>query len=106
MEERNTSNLLPRKWVFKYKGSGWILIFRENIDTLFGNLQKIANQFLIAAGIIEIISVIIILLIARNISLPMSKLMAKVIDLGRGNYNSIIEIKSSDEIGELHQILN
>jgi signal transduction histidine kinase len=84
-----------------YKGSGWILILRENTDTLFGNLQKIVNQFLIAAFIIEIISVILILLIARNISLPLSKLMAKVIDLGRGNYNSIIEIKSSDEIGEL-----
>jgi signal transduction histidine kinase len=84
-----------------YKGSGWVLILRENTDALFGDLQKIVNQFLIAAGIIEMISVILILLIARNISLPLSKLMAKVIDLGRGNYDSKIEISSSDEIGKL-----
>jgi methyl-accepting chemotaxis protein PixJ len=84
-----------------YKGSGWILILRENTDALFGDLQKIVNQFLIAAGIIVIISVILILLIARNISLPLSKLMDKVIELGKGNYNSKIEISSSDEIGKL-----
>jgi nitrate/nitrite-specific signal transduction histidine kinase len=45
--------------------------------------------------------VILILLIARNISLPLSKLMDKVIELGKGNYDSKIEISSSDEIGKL-----
>ena len=78
-----------------------VLILRENTDALFGDLQKIVNQFLIAAGIIVIISVILILLIARNISLPLTKLMDKVIDLGKGNYDSKIEISSSDEIGKL-----
>ena len=84
-----------------YKGSGWTLILRENTDAIFGNLQKIIDQFTIVAVIIVIISIIIILLIARNISLPLSKLMNKVIELGKGNYDTVIHIKSSDEIGEL-----
>ncbi|MGN6624111.1 MAG: HAMP domain-containing sensor histidine kinase, partial [Candidatus Nitrosocosmicus sp.] len=54
-----------------------------------------------ASTIIIIISIIIILLIARNISSPISKLMKKVIELGKGDYYSKIEIISSDEIGEL-----
>jgi signal transduction histidine kinase len=84
-----------------YKGSGWTLILRENTDAIFGDIQKIINQFTIVSIIIVVISIIIILLIARNISLPLSKLMNKVIELGKGNYDTIIQIKSSDEIGEL-----
>jgi signal transduction histidine kinase len=84
-----------------YKGSGWSLILRENADTIFSDIQKIANQFIIAAAIIIVISIIIILLIARNISLPISKLMEKTIELGKGDYNSEIKVKSSDEIGDL-----
>jgi signal transduction histidine kinase len=84
-----------------YKGSGWTLILRENTDAVFGNIQIIINQFTIVAVIIVIISIIIILLIARNISLPLSKLMNKVIELGKGDYDTTIHIKSSDEIGEL-----
>jgi two-component system, NarL family, nitrate/nitrite sensor histidine kinase NarX len=48
-----------------------------------------------------IASIILILFIAKNISLPLSKLMKKVIEIGKGNYDSRIETKSSDEVGEL-----
>jgi signal transduction histidine kinase len=84
-----------------YKGSGWTLILRENTDAIFGNIQKIINQFTIVAVIIVVTSIIIILLFARNISLPLSKLMSKVFEFGKGTYDTIIQIKSSDEIGEL-----
>ncbi|MGN6709210.1 MAG: sensor histidine kinase [Candidatus Nitrosocosmicus sp.] len=84
-----------------YKGSGWILILRENTGAVFSDVQNIVNQSIFASTIIIIISIIIILLIARNISTPISKLMKKVIELGKGDYYSKIEINSSDEIGEL-----
>ncbi len=84
-----------------YKGSDWFLILRENTDIVFGNLQKTADQFLIVSGIMFVISIILILFIARTISLPLSKLMRKVIEIGKGNYDSRIDIKSSDEVGEL-----
>jgi signal transduction histidine kinase len=84
-----------------YTGSNWFLLLRENADIVFGNLEKTVNQFLIISGIILIASIILILFIAKNISLPLSKLMKKVIEIGKGNYDSRIEIKSSDEVGEL-----
>ncbi|MGN6346568.1 MAG: sensor histidine kinase, partial [Candidatus Nitrosocosmicus sp.] len=84
-----------------YKGSGWILILRENTGVVFSDVQNIVNQSIFASTIIIIISIMIILLIARNISTPISKLMKKVIELGKGDYYSKIEINSSDEIGEL-----
>ncbi|TVP41051.1 ATP-binding protein [Candidatus Nitrosocosmicus arcticus] len=84
-----------------YKGSGWFLLLRENTDVVFGNLQKTVDQFLIISGIILVISIILILFIARTISLPITKLMKKVIEVGKGNYDSRIDIKSSDEVGQL-----
>ena len=84
-----------------YTGSGWFLLLRENTDIVFGNLQKTVDQFLIVSGIILVISIILILFIARTISLPLSKLMRKVIEIGKGNYDFKIDIKSSDEVGEL-----
>ena len=67
-----------------YTGSDWFLILRENTDIVFGNLQKTVDQFLIVSGIILVISIILILFIARTISLPLSKLMRKVIEIGKG----------------------
>jgi signal transduction histidine kinase len=84
-----------------YTGSNWFLLLRENADIVFGNLEKTVNQFLLVSGIILIVSIILILFISRNISLPLSKLIKKVIEIGKGNYNSMIDIKSSDEVGEL-----
>jgi signal transduction histidine kinase len=84
-----------------YTGSDWFLILRENTDIVFGNLQKTVDQFLIVSGIMLAISIILILFIARTISLPLSKLMRKVIEIGKGNYDSKMDIKSTDEVGEL-----
>jgi signal transduction histidine kinase len=84
-----------------YTGSNWFLLLRENADIVFGNLEKTVNQFLLVSGIILIVSIILILFISRNISLPLSKLIKKGIEIGKGNYNSMIDIKSSDEVGEL-----
>ena len=84
-----------------YTGSNWFLLLRENTDIVFGNLEKTVNQFLLVSAMIVIASIILILLIARNISLPLSRLMKRVIEIGNGNYESKIDIKSSDEVGEL-----
>ena len=89
------------KGYLDYPGSGWFLLLRENTATVFGNLQKTVDQFLIVSGIILVISIVLILFIARTISLPLSKLMTKVIEIGKGNYDSKIDVKSSDEVGEL-----
>ena len=84
-----------------YTGSGWFLLLRENTDIVFGNLQRTVDQFLVISGIILTISIVLILFIARTISLPLSKLTDLVIRTGKGNYDSKIDIKSSDEVGEL-----
>lgn len=84
-----------------YPGSGWFLLLRENTDIVFGNLQRTVDQFLVISGIILTISIVLILFIARTISLPLSKLTDQVIRIGKGNYDSKIDIKSSDEVGEL-----
>lgn len=84
-----------------YTGSGWFLLLRENTDIVFGNLQRTVDQFLVVSGIILTISIVLILFIARTISLPLSKLTDLVIRIGKGNYDSKIDIKSSDEVGEL-----
>lgn len=84
-----------------YTGSGWFLLLRENTDIVFGNLQRTVDQFLMISGTILTISIVLILFIARTISLPLSKLTKQVIQIGKGNYDSKIDVKSSDEVGEL-----
>ncbi|MDR4490358.1 MAG: ATP-binding protein [Candidatus Nitrosocosmicus sp.] len=84
-----------------YTGSGWFLLLRENSDIVFGNLQRTIDQFLLVSGVILTISIVLILFIARTISLPLSKLTKQVIQIGKGNYDSKIDVKSSDEVGEL-----
>jgi signal transduction histidine kinase len=90
------------KGYLDYTGSGWSLILREDTDFVFGDLTELVNQYLVVSAVILIITILIILLIAnRTISIPLSKLVDKVIELSNGNYNSKIIIESSDEIGKL-----
>ena len=86
-----------------YGGSGWFLVLRVNTDSVFGEITYLVNQYLTVSAVILVITILIILIIAnRIISVPLSKLMEKVMELSKGNYNSKIIIKTSaDEISKL-----
>ncbi len=84
-----------------YKGSDWFLIIGESSQKVFGGLQDIINQSLISACIILSIAILIVFLFAGRISNPITNLKRLVLDVSKGNFNTKVESKQSNEIGEL-----
>ena len=84
-----------------YKGNGWFLIIGESSQKVFSGLQDIINQSVISAGIILSIAIVIVFLFAGRISNPITRLKRLVMDVSEGNFNTMVESKQSNEIGEL-----
>jgi signal transduction histidine kinase len=89
-----------------YKGSGWFLILSESTKDAFAVLQKTTFDFIMAAGIILVIALILILLVSNRLIAPIARLRAFALQLSEGNYNTQISTHSRDELGDLSYALS
>ena len=84
-----------------FRGLGWILIVEHKTKEIFVPVAKLRNRILIISLAIAILVTLIGLYISRSISRPLAKLRDAAAEIGKGNLNARIEIKSNDEIGQL-----
>ncbi len=84
-----------------YRGSGWFLILGANYQEVYASLQNLINQVLVSAGAILAIAIVTAFFFAEKISKPISRLKGLTQDVIKGQYDTKIESKSSDELGEL-----
>ena len=89
-----------------YKGSGWFLILSESTKDAFAVLQRTIYDFIIAAGIILVIALILILLFSSRLTTPITRLRALALQLSEGNYDTPIPTFSKDELGDLSYALD
>jgi len=84
-----------------FKGNGWALVMRVPAEEAFASAERqryrIAFIFF-AAGIVGFISIYIF---SRTVSGPLLALGAASDEIGRGNYDQKVHVRSKDEIGRL-----
>ena len=68
---------------------------------MFGDLQTLINQFIISAGIILGIAITIAFLFSGRISKPIAELRKLTMEVSKGNYNTKVHTKHSNELGQL-----
>ncbi|MBU0530413.1 MAG: HAMP domain-containing protein, partial [Nanoarchaeota archaeon] len=84
-----------------YEGLGWILIIKHSTEDVFGPMVNIRNNMVFITLIVLIVAIFSGIFISATISRPITKLKKSVIEIGKGNLDTKIEIRSRDEIGEL-----
>lgn len=84
-----------------YKGLGWILVMQLDMEEVFAPVVKLRKQLLAISLVAAILSILLGLLVARSIFNPISKLKDATIEIGKGNMNTAIDIKTRDEIEDL-----
>jgi signal transduction histidine kinase len=89
------------KGFLDYRGSGWFLILGDSSQIVFGNLQTLINQFIISAGIILGIAITLAFLFSGRISKPIAELRKLTMEVSKGNYNTKVHTKHSNELGQL-----
>ena len=90
----------------EYKGLGWILVIEHKTEEIFAPVAKLRNLLLGISVCIMIIAILVGFFIARSISQPIAKLKDAAGEIGEGNLDTKIEIKSKDEIGFLGNTFN
>jgi len=89
-----------------FKGLGWVLLIEHETEEIFAPVAKLRNRIVIISLVVTILAVLLGLFISTSISKPVMKLRDAATEIGKGNLDTQIEVKSNDEIGELAASFN
>jgi two-component system sensor histidine kinase VicK len=87
----------------KFRG---ILFVRYNLDAMYITLSKTTLIIVRVIVIVTGITIIICFLIAKTISEPIEDISKKILLMSDGNFSNRVEVKSTDEIGDLAMTFN
>lgn len=88
-----------------YGGLGWIFVLEQDAGEVFAPINHLRNSLWIAIFIMIVSIIMSGALISRYISKPITKLRNIANNMGKGQLDVKIDIKSKDEIGELASTL-
>ena len=103
ISEKNSTVLSTH---YPVKRTGWAVVAQEPLDSIFApanQVTKLATFIFVTAGIT---SLLLSLLFSRNLTRPIRSLVTGTSQLGQGNLDMRIPIKSRDEIGVLADRFN
>ncbi|ANU38972.1 methyl-accepting chemotaxis protein [Vibrio scophthalmi] len=86
----------------------WFVIGVVPVEEVFADLAAVAKQMMLTTALIAVLFIIMGVLLANSITRPIRAIAARFSDLGKGDgdLSQRIEIKSSDEIGQLSEGFN
>ncbi|TDM02189.1 cell wall metabolism sensor histidine kinase WalK [Macrococcus carouselicus] len=83
-----------------------VIHVESSIETVYQQLDKINQIFIIGTGLSLLITVLLGFFIARTITKPISDMRNQALEMSRGNYTNRVKVYGSDEIGELALTFN
>jgi signal transduction histidine kinase len=86
-----------------YPGNGILLITSVITDKAFGGVLDLRTIFIIITALILAISTLVVFFVARSISKPITELSNAARRITEGDFAAPVEIRTTDEIGELAQ---
>ncbi|HSX29312.1 MAG TPA: ATP-binding protein [Candidatus Saccharimonadales bacterium] len=90
-----------------YQGNGWTLILRTPTSQAFAPVVGLTRQIILTYLGILLFSVTVFLFVIRlQIKQPVSRLLAGVERLARGDFSQPVNLKNKDELGDLAHAFN
>jgi signal transduction histidine kinase len=86
--------------------TGWILITSIPTDKAFSGVLDLRIVFIVITVLILAISIFVVFIVSRSISRPIMALRDAAAKIRRGDLTTKIDVKSTDEIGELSNQLD
>jgi len=84
-----------------YTGDSWMLITSIPVSRAFASLSDIQKQLIVVSLVVLAISIALSLIAANIFVRPIIKLSKAAAEIGKGNLQTPVDIKSNDEIGKL-----
>ncbi|MFH1664746.1 MAG: HAMP domain-containing protein, partial [Candidatus Omnitrophota bacterium] len=89
-----------------YKGLGWTLISEQKTKKLFAPIGRLRKILLATVFILIVSTVSAGTFVSRSVAAPLEKLKKAAVEIGKGELDTRIEIKSKDELGALADAFN
>ncbi|MBE9529590.1 MAG: HAMP domain-containing protein, partial [Proteobacteria bacterium] len=90
----------------RWEPSTWMLFIEQEQKVAFAPIKKIGMKILVAVVLIMLFTILLGAIIARSLSLPLVKLTKGAAAVGEGELDTIIDVTSADELGELARAFN
>jgi nitrate/nitrite-specific signal transduction histidine kinase len=87
-------------------GTPWYLINEENWVSLASAFRGYSQFLILLMGLGILIPIVLVSIGTRRIMQPINALIAAAKEVARGNFDQVIEARTSDEIGELANQFN
>jgi|GEM_PF-5784746 len=89
-----------------FKGNNWILVVSVKPNLLFKSVNDLLRTFFLIGLLLVVMLIPFSIFFSRAISRPLLELTRIMDEVGKGDLNKSITIKSNDEIGELAVAFN
>jgi signal transduction histidine kinase len=87
-------------------GASWVVIAQPQSLAAVAAAGDLGQRLLYAGGAALVVAMLLILLISRSLTRPLTQLASAAEDIAGGNYSRRVGIKGSDEIGMLGSSFN
>ena len=83
------------------KGLGWNLIMEHDAEQLLAPIAKLSNRITIISGLVMVLAILMGVFISAAIAKPIIELASVAKQIGEGDLDARIDVKSKDEMGQL-----
>jgi len=87
-------------------GAEWVVLGQPEAFIASAAVGDLATRLLEAGGVALIVAMLLILLISRSVTRPLTQLAGAAEDIAAGNYSRRVSIRGGDEIGLLGSAFN
>ena len=89
-----------------FEGMPWILVMEHDVKEILRPVFKLRNKMAAGALLLIAIAAIVAFLMSRSITEPIAMLIRGVKQIGKGDLEYRVEVRTKDEMGELAAVFN
>jgi len=89
-----------------FKGNGWTIISHIPTRVIFGHVDNLLKRLMIMFLVMLPGLALVIYLFSKTVTRPLTRLSFAAAEIGKGKLDTVIEVKSKDEIGSLANTFN
>lgn len=106
MEKYDENKVIASLGIMNIPFLNWSIISSVNIDEVLKPVYLIQQRVLFFLTLLTLLIILLAFYIAKKFTDPVMKLQTAVKGISEGDFNSIIEVSSNDEIGKLSKSFN
>jgi PAS domain S-box-containing protein len=89
-----------------FKGNDWVIISHIPLRVIFGPVNNLLKRLIIMFLVMLPGLAFVIYLFSKTVTRPLTRLSFAAVEIGKGKLDTVIEVKSKDEIGSLANTFN